>query len=563
MSFVIDSFTEASDLNLASHTGEVGAGWTDHPHINYGSIFSINAASDRIFSTGTAAYYSNVVPPSADYSVEADFFLHSAISQNIAICARMDTTADTMIIVRLNNGTTWELREIVATVASTLGSSTNQLPTAGTSKRGKLVVQGNQAWFFVEGVLEIGPVTVTVTDAGRAGVRNAGVASATTGIHLDNLTADSINASVSLFRGRNFLFFDDEEVNRFEFWPAIAAGGAEHERSALVDASGDVSLAGESFSVFERTADVSATGSIETSAQFLSVAERSVAIDAAGSTEVSGSRDIQRSSAITATAAIESSAIFFSVFDRSSLVDGIGSVTVSGTRIVERSLSLAAAGSINSTAQSFSTSERSVEITATATVQSATQFFTTFERAAILNASSTITVSGNAFSTVERAISHSAAATIETSAESFTPWATSISLDATGFVDVSGARELNRSTSITASGSVETAAEFVTIFERAATLNGAGAISISDQRDLLRDVALSTIGNIDASGAAASAISIVATGAITVSGEKVLRIIKQPTSVRLDTDGSSMVSVYSGRSGMTLNSGESNTSIAS
>ncbi len=29
----------------------------------------------------------------------------------------------------------------------------------------------------------------------------------------------------SLFRGKNFSFFDDEEVNRFEFWPATSGGG--------------------------------------------------------------------------------------------------------------------------------------------------------------------------------------------------------------------------------------------------------------------------------------------------------------------------------------------------
>jgi hypothetical protein len=30
--------------------------------------------------------------------------------------------------------------------------------------------------------------------------------------------------SATLFRGRNYMFFDDDEVNRFEFWPAVTGG---------------------------------------------------------------------------------------------------------------------------------------------------------------------------------------------------------------------------------------------------------------------------------------------------------------------------------------------------
>lgn len=224
MPFITDTLTESSDVDLASHTGELGATWTDHTHANYTATFSVDAATDRIWSNGTAAYFASGVPPSADYSFEADFHLHSAISQNVAVCVRMDTTDDTMIIARLNNATIWEIRELVNGTPTTLGSSTNQLPSVGNSKRGRLEVRGTQAYLYVDNVLEIGPVTVTVTSAGRVGVRNAGTATASTGIHLDNLSANSLYLGVSLFRGRNFPFFDDEEVNRFEFWPAVAGG---------------------------------------------------------------------------------------------------------------------------------------------------------------------------------------------------------------------------------------------------------------------------------------------------------------------------------------------------
>ena len=193
--FAFDSFTETggTDVNLSSHTGE-NATWTHHPHANYTANTGVDAANDRIWAGGTSAYYVNASPASADYSVEADFYLASAISQNTAICLRMDTTADTMYIVRLNGGTIWEMRRIVTGTSTTLtgGTTTNQLPSAGTAKHGKFVISGNQLSFYIEGVLEIGPITDSnISAAGKAGVRFSGAASATTGIHLDNFTASN------------------------------------------------------------------------------------------------------------------------------------------------------------------------------------------------------------------------------------------------------------------------------------------------------------------------------------------------------------------------------------
>jgi len=200
--FASASFTVSSDVDLATYTGEVGGGYTDHPHANYTTTFTIDAASDRIWSNGTAAYYVGAVPPSADYYSAADFWHVSTISQNVAVCARMHETDDTMYLVRLNGGTIFEMRKIVATVATTLtgGTSTSNVPSAGNFTRGKLVVQGDQLSFYVlvaaVWTLIIGPITDTsITAAGRAGVRNAGAASATTGMHLDNFEAGTLDVA--------------------------------------------------------------------------------------------------------------------------------------------------------------------------------------------------------------------------------------------------------------------------------------------------------------------------------------------------------------------------------
>jgi hypothetical protein len=192
--FVQDSFTEASNVSLPSHTGEIG-GWVAHPHVNYGGgPLSLDAATGRVYGTGTNASYSTITPSNANYYVEADFYLHSAIAQSNGICARMDTVNDTMYLARLVDGSFWQLRRAINGGFVTLGStSTNQIPTSGNSKRGKLVVNGDQISFYVEGVLEIGPITNNeISAAGRVGIRNNGIASSSTGTHIDNLVAGQI-----------------------------------------------------------------------------------------------------------------------------------------------------------------------------------------------------------------------------------------------------------------------------------------------------------------------------------------------------------------------------------
>lgn len=189
--FVTDTFTEAADRELSLHTGEVGATWTKHPDSSYSAAFmNVESGTDRIYPDTTTAYYASGNPPSADYYVQADFFVQSVISVNNGICLRMDTSANTMYSARLNNGTTWELRKIVAGAASTLGTSTNQIPGVGASKTVKLIASGTSLTVQVNGVTEIGPITDSaISAAGKAGVRGSGVMTASTGYHLDNFSA--------------------------------------------------------------------------------------------------------------------------------------------------------------------------------------------------------------------------------------------------------------------------------------------------------------------------------------------------------------------------------------
>lgn len=193
--FITENFDGGvNDADLAGRTAAVGGTWVDHPHANYPA--TILFASNRVYSVNAggaaAAYYNDATPASADYYVQADFYLHSAITQSAGVAGRMDTTADTMYLGRLVDGATWQLRKGVGGSFVTLGStSTTGVPTAGNSATGRLVMTGDQISFEVVGFgTVIGPITDSaITAAGKAGMRLNGTQTSSTGTHLDNFSA--------------------------------------------------------------------------------------------------------------------------------------------------------------------------------------------------------------------------------------------------------------------------------------------------------------------------------------------------------------------------------------
>lgn len=186
--FVVDTFTEASDIALTSHTGETGATWTTHP--SYTSSFSIDSATDRIFpSTDPQAAYASGVPPNANQEACVDIFVHSNVSANVGPCVRMDTSANTMYCARYNSGTNWQLRKLLTGTATTLATSTNQLISVGASKRVCVLANGTTISMTVEGVSEGSVTDSDISGAGRTGVRAAGSILSSTGYHMDNFNA--------------------------------------------------------------------------------------------------------------------------------------------------------------------------------------------------------------------------------------------------------------------------------------------------------------------------------------------------------------------------------------
>lgn len=190
--FATDTYTETpAGVTLASHIPELGGAITKHPGAAYVSTATINEATDTVFPAGTTAYYYAGTPTSADYYVQADVIAVSITSINAAICGHMDTTADTMVCVRINNGTSWDLREINAATGSTLATSTTSLPTTGQTKTIRLnfSVGGTKASVNVDGVEVIPATTISVTSAGKVGLRFSGGAGPSSGFHFDNFSA--------------------------------------------------------------------------------------------------------------------------------------------------------------------------------------------------------------------------------------------------------------------------------------------------------------------------------------------------------------------------------------
>jgi hypothetical protein len=201
---VSDSCTEATtDTTFASHTPEIGGPVVSHPI--YSGTALVNASLDRVYLNSAAAggYYYTGTPGGADYYVQMDFYRLSQLSTNVGILLGMDTSADTGVLLRLNdNGAgvvVWDLFDRVAGSNNSLISGVAaHIPTLGGSPvTAKLVRTSTSITCFFDGVQDTNfNQTTSITAIGKAGVRFSGTASSSTGIHGKNITAVDSGATV-------------------------------------------------------------------------------------------------------------------------------------------------------------------------------------------------------------------------------------------------------------------------------------------------------------------------------------------------------------------------------
>lgn len=210
--FVTEAFTDATDTELSAHNAD----WVDIilalGGAGFGAVARITAA-DRLRSDGTGttvpgwAYYTNSqTPPSAEYDVRADLFVASnEAGAQAALYGRVagdPLTGDAYQVVYDQSAGLWQLNEIVAGVATTLGTHTQAL-TVSQTYAVELRIRDAEKQVLIDGVSRISDATNTITAAGIAGVSIISPGGTdSVGYHLDNLVAQDVTGGVTATRYR-------------------------------------------------------------------------------------------------------------------------------------------------------------------------------------------------------------------------------------------------------------------------------------------------------------------------------------------------------------------------
>lgn len=193
---VTDTFTDASNTLLSSHTGETGATWTKHPSYAGDSYIS-NA--NRMRGGGNSMYYASGVPATADYDVQADFCGMAQNASTTGIAGRVSTTSNDAyrVVFDVPNTGMYLLQKVNAGVVTQLQAigawQWGGNFADGSTHNVKLQMRGSSIKVFIDGVERMSVTDSSITAAGRAGVYTGSYSMTDTwGIHIDNFSV--INA---------------------------------------------------------------------------------------------------------------------------------------------------------------------------------------------------------------------------------------------------------------------------------------------------------------------------------------------------------------------------------
>ncbi len=169
-----DRFNGTVGMDLSSQTADDGTTWTRRSGDTTTVVIS-NNHDVRQSAAGTSTYYTDEVPASADYLVEADIIAHTVRTGDQAgVVGRLDTANanGTFYWARYNRATTsWELYRRVNGVETTIGTAYAQTLTAGTTYRLGLQMTGTKLNLLVDGIVRATATDANITAAGRGGIR--------------------------------------------------------------------------------------------------------------------------------------------------------------------------------------------------------------------------------------------------------------------------------------------------------------------------------------------------------------------------------------------------------
>jgi uncharacterized repeat protein (TIGR01451 family) len=246
-----DEFTDTTGTELSSHTGAVGASWTE---VASQARTAVITNADRIrkeTGTGGAQYYASSTPPSANYRVESDVYVASLLAADAtAVVGRQDIsgTGQTFYMARyVRDSNRWELAKVVNGTFTLIGTGSccgagfyNQTLVTGSTYRMGLQMNGTAISLLVDGVARITATDSSISAAGRGGIRpgtgsSTAAVSDTAGLHLDNFritglgtAADDIAAA-----NNNGTFTNGAVLNE----PGALAGDS--DRAARLDGVND------------------------------------------------------------------------------------------------------------------------------------------------------------------------------------------------------------------------------------------------------------------------------------------------------------------------------------
>ena len=191
--FVRDTMTGSDGTDLTAHTGETGATWAKVA----GTTGSIKLTSNRCKGDSgvVSLYYASGDPASAEYDVEADLYKVSN-TDYAGVGGRVSTTEETGYFVWATPGGEWHLVQMLAGVATDLGSYAQALAD-GTTYHVTLEIRDATKKVFIDGVERISSTDNTITAAGKPAIRyiNSDWGLGTTGKALDNFVATNFSAT--------------------------------------------------------------------------------------------------------------------------------------------------------------------------------------------------------------------------------------------------------------------------------------------------------------------------------------------------------------------------------
>lgn len=198
--FVRDTFAgSAPDSALTSHTGEVGATWTENGAVNAG-VATISS-SGRVYIAGTApcenVTLASGTPASPDYDVEARILRVNGDAVHGGICGRFSaSTGDGYLLYHDGFDQGWSLGKMVSGVRTVLGQAFIPFTLTGfvSARYIKLRMRGSNIQALINGEVAIDVTDATFSSAGQAGIY----------LFAEDPPSSSTGAHVSEFRAGNW-----------------------------------------------------------------------------------------------------------------------------------------------------------------------------------------------------------------------------------------------------------------------------------------------------------------------------------------------------------------------